>query len=333
MQKPHFSVLILYWQSERFLADCLASLNAQSFTDFEVLLLDNGSTTPPDAQVLARYPDLHLQVLHSPTNLGFAGGNNFAARQAQGKYLAMLNSDAFPEPDWLENIHTASLNNPALFFASCLINAQDPTRLDGEWNVYHVSGMAWRAHQNQPLSSAEGQARQVLSACGAASVYPREAFEQIGGFDEDLFAYMEDIDLDLRLQAQGYQCLYLPEARVHHVGSGSTATRSDTAIYYGQRNLIWVFLKNMPGVSLWLFLPAHLFINLLYVLASFFVPYGKALRRAKLDALRQIPQTFAKRQAVQKARKISSWQLLARMNWNPFAPLRKLRTPAHKEQQ
>lgn len=82
-----------------------------------------------------------------------------------------------------------------------------------------------------------------FGACAAASVYPREAFDAVGGFDEDFFAYMEDIDLDFRLQLAGYPCLYLPNAFVKHVGSASTAPRSDFAVYHGHRNLPWVFIK------------------------------------------------------------------------------------------
>ena len=333
MSQPFFSILILIWQSEQYLRRCLQSLQAQTFHDFEVILLDNGASEPPDPAVLATFQEPVLKVILSETNLGFAGGNNLAARSASGEYLVLLNSDAFPEPNWLATLHQAALTNPGHCFASRLLQAGNPNMLDGEWNVYHASGLAWRKNHNQPSTKSTTSPRYVMSACAAASAYPRTAFEQVGGFDEAFFAYMEDLDLDMRLQLAGYPFLYLPEAVVHHVGSGSTGYRSDFATYYGQRNLIWVFVKNMPGFLFYLLLPAHIFFNLLYLFAGLFMPSGKALFRGKRDALRGLSAMFKKRSAIQLQRKITPFQFARLLDWNPVSPLVKIfaRTPSPKE--
>ena len=315
---------MLFWESEQYLPESLAALEQQSFKDFEVLLLNNGAKSPPDPLLLARFGQLNLQLFHSSQNLGFAGGNNLAARHANGEYLVLLNGDAFPKPDWLENLHQAALNHPGVCFASRLVNADNPALLDGEWNVYHASGLALRKNHQQPLTKSTNHPRYVISACAAASAYPRKAFHQLGGFDEDFFAYMEDIDLDLRLRLAGYPCLYLPDAIVRHVGSGSTGSRSEFSLYYGQRNLIWAFLKNMPGILFYLLLPAHLFFNLLYLLSSLLMPAGKALRKAKRDSLRSLPEMWQKRNLIQKGRKISLLQFAKLLDWNPLTPLKKL---------
>lgn len=324
MSKPFFSILILFWQSEQYLQRCLQSLQSQIFQDFEVILLNNGASEPPDPEILASFQDFALKYVHSETNLGFAGGNNLAARSASGEYLVLLNSDAFPEPDWLEILHQAALKHPGHCFASRLVQADNPDVLDGEWNVYHASGLAWRKNHKQPTAKSATELRLVMSACAAASAYPRHAFEQVGGFDEDFFAYMEDLDLDMRLQLAGYPFLYLPQATVRHVGSGSTGYRSDFATYYGQRNLIWAFVKNMPGFLFCLLLPAHIFFNLLYLVAGLFVPSGKALFRAKRDALRGLPAMLKKRRAIQSERKITPLQFAKLLGWNPFSPVVKI---------
>lgn len=324
MSKPFFSIIILFWQSEQYLPESLRSLEQQSFRDFEVILLDNGAVRPVDPDLLAEHPALNIRLLRSETNLGFAGGNNLAAREARGEYLVLLNGDAFPAPDWLEVLHTASLRRPGHFFASRLVKNSDPQLLDGEWNVYHASGLAWRKNHDQPVSRAETREKEVFSACAAAGAYPREAFAAIGGFDEDFFAYMEDLDLDFRLQLQGLRCLYLPQAVVRHVGSGSTSARSDFSVYHGHRNLVWCFVKNMPGALFWLLLPAHVIINLAYLLVSFFMPSGASLRRGKRDALRGLRQAWASRREVQAGRKVTIWRIARRLNWNPLAPLVKL---------
>jgi GT2 family glycosyltransferase len=135
---------------------------------------------------------------------------------------------------------------------------------------------------------------------------------------------MEDLDLDLRLQLAGFPFVYLPDAVVHHVGSGSTGSRSAFSTYYGQRNLIWTFVKTMPGLLFYLLLPAHVLYNLLYLLASLFMPAGKALRQGKRDALKKLPQMLAKRKIIQSRRKISLFQFAKLLDWNPFTPLIKL---------
>lgn len=333
MSEPFFSIVILFWQSNQYLQRCLQSLGAQTFQDFEVILLNNGSDQAPDPEVLADIQEFALKQVHSETNLGFAGGNNLAARSATGEYLVLLNGDAFPEPDWLATLHQAALTHPGHCFASRLLQAGDPALLDGEWNVYHASGLAWRKNHKQPAAKSATSPRLVMSACAAASAYPRNAFNQVGGFDEDFFAYMEDLDLDMRLQLAGYPFLYLPQAVVHHVGSGSTGYRSDFATYYGQRNLIWAFVKNMPGFLFYLLLPAHVFFNLLYLLAGFFMPSGKALFRGKRDALRGLPAILKKRQTVQSQRKTSSLRFARLLDWNPLSPLVKIlaRTPSAKD--
>jgi len=325
---PFFSIIILYWQSDQYLPACLEALQSQIFRDFEVILLDNGSDVPPDENRLSQHANLRLQLIHSDTNLGFAGGNNFAARSAKGDYLVLLNGDAFPKPNWLAQVHKAIQASPAHFFASRLIQADQTDLLDGEWNVVHASGLAWRKNHNQPVEKSLSKPREVLSACAAAAIYPREAFEAVCGFDEDFFAYIEDIDLDMRLQLAGYRCLYLPDAVVLHVGSGSTGSRSDFAVYYGHRNLVWAFVKNMPGILFYLLLPAHIFYNLLYLLAAPFMPAGNALIKGKKDALLGLKPILQKRRLVQSSRKISIWRFARLLDWNPFSPLAKL---AHSE--
>ncbi len=315
------SVLILNWHAETFLPACLEALRNQTFQDFEVILLNNGSEGIDPSLLAADFPESRITVLNSPNNLGFAAGNNLAASKARGEYLVLLNADAFPETDWLEIIHQACLDHPRHFFASRLMKASDPQTLDGEWNVYHASGLAWRKNHAQPLINATSQPKEVLSACAAAGVYPREAFEAVGGFDEDFFAYMEDIDLDFHMQLLGYQCLYLPQAVVRHVGSGSTGARSGFQLYHGHRNLIWTFVKNMPGALFWSLLPFHILINLLYLLLGLFIPSGKEIWRGKRDALKGLGKVLAKRKQIQASSRVSIWRIAKLLDWNPLSPL------------
>ncbi len=318
---PQISVLILHWRAEAYLPLCLNALIAQTYKDFEVLLLDNGNEVSLPDDFVSGFTELDLTVFRSEDNLGFAAGNNHLAGFAKGKNLVLLNADAIPEPDWLETINEALLKTPNHFIASRLIKYSEPDKFDGEWHVYHVSGLAWRYNHNQALGLGTNEPKEVFGACAAASVYPKDAFDAVGGFDEDFFAYMEDIDLDFRLQLAGYPCLYLPNAVVKHVGSASSAPRSDFAVYHGHRNLPWVFIKNMPGILMWLLLPLHILVNVVYLIVAPFMGKGKVMLKAKWDALKGLGKIFNKRLKIQKARQVKISQIARLLNWNPLAPL------------
>lgn len=314
-----FSVLILCWNSELYLSTCLESLRAQTIQNFEVILVDNGSSVPVDQAICAEFPELNIFFCRLEQNLGFAGGNNIAAKHARGTYLVLLNADAFPRPNWLEEVQQAVSKYPGCSFASKLIMANDPEKLDGEGDVYHFTGLAWRKSHGKTSGSVKSREGEVFSPCGAAAIYPKEAFEQVGGFDPDYFAYVEDVDLGFRLRLAGFPCIYLPAAELLHVGSGSTGVRSDFATYYGHRNLIWTFFKNMPTgplIGLALF---HLLMNVLLILYGLFSRRGATIARAKLDAIRNLPVIIKKRKSIQAKRKISTFKLLSIMDWNPLA--------------
>jgi GT2 family glycosyltransferase len=321
---PFFSILILCWNSQVYLRRCLQSLQEQTFKDFEVWLADNGSDEPVDWEMLKDFPGLALHAQRWEHNTGFAKGNNALASLAQGQYLVLLNSDAFPQADWLEGIHQAAERYSGCSFASRLILANAPHRLDGEGDNYHASGIVWRRLHGQPVERAATQEKEVFSACGAAAVYPRQAYAALGGLDEEFFAYLEDVDLGFRLRLMGVRCMYLPAAVVQHIGSGSTSRRSDFSVYYGNRNMVWTFFKDMPAVLLVLLLPGHVVMNLGMVLLSIFRRQGRLTWRAKLDALAGLRRMLSKRRSIQAMRKASLLELVRVIDWNPASPLTKL---------
>jgi len=323
-EHPFFSISILYWNSDQTIDACLDALNAQTDQDFEILLIDNGSTQPISRRLIEKYSRLPINLFTLEHNFGFAGGNNFASAKAKAEYLVLLNADAFPRPDWLENIRDEIRHHPGCFFSSKLIMANDPCRLDGTGDIYHVSGLVWRRSYNTKISSFPEKEQEVFSACGAAAVYPLNAFKQVNGFDEDYFSYVEDIDLSFRLRIRGYKCIYLPNAVVNHVGYGSTYRRSDLAVYYGQRNLVWTFFKNMPGIFVWILAPLHLLSNLLMITLGIFRRQGKITIKSKWDALRNLTLIFQKRKLVQSTRSVPIHRLLLAMDWNPISPMIKL---------
>jgi GT2 family glycosyltransferase len=235
---PAVSVLVVSWNSAAYLPRCMAALAAQAYRDFEVILVDNNSTDGGTLNLEQKYSAMDLRVEHLSSNHGFAIANNLGAHLARGRWLALLNPDAYPEPDWLEQLIKVADSSADSFFASRQIQAGRPCLLDGDGDVYHVSGLAQRRNFNFPVFRG-GQPHEVFSACAAAAMYPRQEFLDAGGFDEDYFAYHEDVDLGFRLRLRGLQCVFVPAAVVHHVGTGSTGPRSAFSTYYGHRNLVW----------------------------------------------------------------------------------------------
>jgi GT2 family glycosyltransferase len=300
---PEVTVIVVNWNGERFLDRCLGALMAQTVTPREIILLDNASTDN-SLEVVRRFPGVRLMV--QSRNTGFARGNNLAIATASSDshWLTLVNPDVYVEPDWLEKLLTMARQNPEFdAFAAKLVNADNPELLDGAGDLYHLSGLVWRRGYNFPIKSIPEVTEEIFSPCAAAAMYRREAFIKVGGFDEDFFCYLEDIDLGFRLRLAGYRSLYVPDSVAYHVGSGTTGgSHSDFAVYHGHRNLVWTYIKNMPGPLFWILLPLHLIMNLYIVAVFSFRGQGRIIIRAKLDALKGIPKMWRKRRLVQEKR-------------------------------
>ena len=296
------TVVIVNWNSWDILSRCLEKLQAQTFRDFKVLVVDNASDRPAPADLFSRHPGISL--IQNQANLGFAAANNQAIRSPDAaEWLALLNPDAFPEPDWLERLVDAARENPdCAMFASRQLMDGDLALLDGDGDVYNISGLVWRAGHGRRADAA-GQPREVFSPCAAAALYRRDALVAAGGFDEDFFCYVEDVDLGFRLRLLGHRCLLVPAAVVHHIGSATTGgQRSDFSVYHGHRNLVWAYVKNMPGWLFWACLPLHVAMNLAIVCMFMLRGQGRVIFRAKRDALAGLPKMWRKRRQIQESR-------------------------------
>jgi GT2 family glycosyltransferase len=172
-----------------------------------------------------------------------------------------------------------------------------------------------------PARSKHIEPWEVFSPCAGAALYKASALKQVWGFDEDFFCYMEDVDLGFRLRLAGYRCLSVPNAEVLHVGSATTVKRSPFYVYYGQRNLVWTYVKNMPGVLFWLFLPLHLALNIAGVLRYTLSGQFQVVWRAKFDAILGLPKILHKRREIQKKRRASLAEILDVLDKRPLPGL------------
>ena len=318
---PQGTVAIVAYQSGDFLQPCLDALAAQTYRDFEAVIVDNDST---DGSVEAvRLPDARFRVVKLGRNTGFAVANNVAARASMAPWLATLNPDTRADPQWLEKLLTASARWPgAASFGSTQISLDNPGELDGVGDVYHAAGLAWRARLGRPISDVPPEG-EVFGPCAAAALYRRDVFLQLGGFDETYFCYSEDVDLAYRLRIAGWTAVQVPDAIVRHAGSGISGRTSDFTVFHGHRNRVWTYVKNTPGIWFWILLPYHMAYNALMAYTGLRIGRGKPMIRAYWAALTGIGPVWKARRAVQKSRKASIGSLFRAMAWEPKAPLRR----------
>ena len=301
---PDISVVIVSWNGRAFLDACLTAVSLQEGVDAETILVDNASTDGTTDHVRTRFPWVRIVAL--PTNLGFAGGNNAGVREARGRLVALLNNDTVPDPGWLRAL-SAGLDerNGFALVTSRIVYMHDPGRIDSAGDGLLRWGGAFKRHHGAPVAAA-AQSAEVFGVCGAACLMPVAVFNELGGFDEDFFASHEDVDLSYRARLLGYRCRYVAGAVVRHHGSGTLGRASRVAVFHGQRNLEWMYVKNTPGGLLARTMAGHL----VYTAAAavHFARLGLLVPflQAKAAALAGLPRMLRKRAAVQRGRRVGA---------------------------
>jgi GT2 family glycosyltransferase len=304
-------VIVLNWNGRRWLDGCLSSLLPQVDAGVEVVLVDNASSDDSVALVRSTFPRVEVRALTA--NRGFAAGNNAGAAGATSKYLVFLNNDTRVAPGWLHEILAVAEATPAAgLFASRVVYLDRPEIIDSAGDGFLRCGGAFKIGHGRPAAGSPGS-REVFGACGAALVIRRDLFESLGGFDEDLFMVYEDVDLSYRARLAGSRVRYVSTAVVEHAGSASLGRLSRAAVFHGQRNLEWVWLKNSPWPLLLRSAPAHLAYDLAaaagYARQGLFTTWC----RAKWAALAGLPAVWRKRRTIHSravARPPDLWHLM-----------------------
>jgi len=307
----HVSVIIPNWNGAKWLPDCLDSLKGQGYRDFETIVVDNGSVDGSVELLARQYP--WVKVVENATNLGFAGGMNAGFAAAQGELLVALNNDTEVAPDWLQLLVDAMAQAPeAGSAASQLMDFHDRDVIDSLGDGFLPIGLSFKIGAGRRLSEQRLRPRLVQSPCAAAAVYRRAMLAEIGLYDEDFFAYMEDIDLGLRAQMAGYSCISVPEAKVFHMGS---ATSGGSASAFSLRQTICnsyqVILKNVPVLLLPFYLVLTLISHVFIIIFSFlpgrmqFVArHRNACLQGLVCAAKLAPNSLRKRRDFKRIRRV-----------------------------
>lgn len=314
---PWVRVVIVTHNPGARLAGCLAALATQTDPDFEVVVIDNAST---DGSAGLALPDPRFRRHAAGANLGFAAGVNLGARDAVPPWLASLNPDTVPAPDWLERLAAATRRHPAAAaFGSTQLREAAPDRLDGGGDCYSIFGLAWRGGFDRPAALAEAD-RAVFSPCAAAALYRRDAFAAAGGFAEDFFCYLEDVDLDFRLRQRGHAVIQVADARVIHAGSASSGRHSRFTLFHATRNGLWLMARCLPLPLLGLALPLYLLAQLALMGRT---PEPGARLAGLAAGLAALPRLGPQRRAVRRANRLSLGATAALLVWDPRRVLRR----------
>ncbi len=303
--EPFVSVIIPNWNGSQHLATCLGSLRQQTYTRFETILVDNGSQDDSLERVEGHFPEVRVVALSR--NLGFAGGVNAGIRAASGEVIALLNNDTETDPHWLEEMVLGLTRYPqAGMIASKILLFDRRDTLHAAGDYYRIDGIPGNRGVWQKDAAPYDEEAFVFSPCAAAAGYRREMLAEIGLFDEDLFAFCEDVDLGWRGQSAGWKCVYLPRSVVFHklsaTGGGVLAS------YYGGRNCIWVIAKNYPPElyrkhrgKIW----SAQWEIMRDALRAWRGEAARARLRGQLAGLLGLPRVLPKRRQIQAARRVS----------------------------
>lgn len=251
------AVIIPNYNGQKYLGDCLKSLRKQSFQDFKVIMVDNGSSDGSISVVKRDFPE--VQIIGLSENTGFANAVNVGIKETGAKYVFLLNNDTVCEEGVLDALVKVLDKKKSVFSVQAkMLQIKEPHLIDDAGDYYCALGWAFAPSKDKD-NSRYSRRINVTSACAGAAMYRREVFEEIGYFDEAHFCYLEDVDVGYRARLYGYDNVMEPGAIVYHVGSGSSGSRHNAfKVELTAANNLYFIYKNMNALQVIINLPLFL---------------------------------------------------------------------------
>ena len=285
------SVIIPNYNGKQYLEACVDSLFNQSVRSFEVIIVDDASADGSAESLKEKYPENtgfpRVRYLSHKENKGFAASVNDGIAAAVSEYVLLLNNDTLADPAFVETMWREIRRSDKIFSVSAkMLNMYEPEKMDDAGDFFCALGWAFSDARDKEASKYQRR-REVFSACGGAAIYRKDVLQELGGFDEAHFAYLEDVDLGYRAQWQGYRNIYAPGAVVEHAGSGSSGSRyNEFKLRLTVRNQLYLLYKNMP---IW-----HSVVNFIPLLAGWIIKFaffakkgmGKSYLRAFAEGIK-----------------------------------------------
>lgn len=324
MKEIMASVIIVNWNGKELLKECLSSLKNQTYKNFEVIVVDNGSTDGSGELLRSEYYGF-VKLISLEKNTGFGKGNNIGIKHSKGSYILLLNNDCVVDKLWIAELIRVAKSDPMIgMCASKILSYYDKNVIDNTGHLIYMDGLNRGRGRLEIDSGQYDFKKDVFFPSACAALYRREIFDEIGGFDEDFFAYGDDAELGIRARLRGWKCIFVPTAIAYHKYSKSTSAYSPLKALLVERNRIWVALKCFPTKALLL---SPFFTLKRYILQAYgaFFKKGAAgkfttehshlsllriLLKANISAIQKFGDMFKKRQSVKKLTKVGQQEIL-----------------------
>lgn len=301
--RPPVDVVVLNYNGMHLLEAMSPSVEGQTYDNVNLIVVDNGSTDGSAEYLREHWPAADILAL--PENVGVAAALNRGVERGEAPYVALLNNDIELGAEWLAELVEALEQHPEAGSAvGKLLNFSERDVIDGAGDEIMWSGASTRRGHGERDHGQYDAPTTIFSASGAASLYRREAFDAVGLFDEDFYAYLEDVDWGFRAQLAGFTCRYVPTAVGYHMGSATTQRNAAFYRFFLHRNLIALVAKNFPASSLARHSGKVLVYLLVQSLASVSDGFVREHLRGWREAARALPTTLRKRRAIQGTRKV-----------------------------
>lgn len=323
--KQSGAVVIPNWNGETYISDCLYSLQEQTVLP-HIIVVDNGSSDGSLTLIQKQFPNVELISL--PQNTGFSGGVNVGIRRAIEKkydFVGLFNNDAVANPTWFAELLKILSGQPESGIATCKLMDIDKTYLDSTGECYTLWGLPYARGRGEPVANTYDSDTSIFGASGGASLYRVKMLEQIGLFDEDFFAYYEDVDISFRAQLAGWKVAYVPAAEAYHATGTTSAKIKGFTTYQTMKNLPLLFWKNVPGSLLAKMLPRFTLAYIAFFFSALQRGQGWVACKGFGRMLALLPGKLIERQRIQKDRNVSIGYIRSMLTWDLPPNAHKLR--------
>ncbi|KYH30672.1 putative glycosyltransferase EpsJ [Clostridium tepidiprofundi DSM 19306] len=281
------SIIIPNYNGEKYIKECIDSLYTQTFKDFEIIIVDNASIDNSCSIIESSYPEIKL--IKNNENYGFSTAVNQGIKSAEGQFVVLLNNDTVVDEYWLENLVNCIDKDDKIFsVCSKMIRYNEKDKIDDAGDEYCILGWAYKRGDGRPVYN-YNKNKLVFSSCAGAAIYRKSVFKEIGYFDENFFAYLEDVDISYRAKIHGYKNKFCSKAKVYHIGSATTGSKYNSfKVKLASRNNIYLVYKNMPIVQLIINFPFLLIGYVIKLLFFIFKGYGKIYLGGTKEAFKSL---------------------------------------------
>ena len=317
MKKDLVSIIILNYNGERFLSKCIYSIKAHTKREYEIIVVDNASTDKSGENNVSVFPD--CKFILNKKNVGVPEGMNIGIKNSAGEFIVLMNNDVEVTEDWLEKFFDAYEKYGIALYQPKFLKMSKPHILDGTGDMINIFGFGFARAKGQVDKGMYEKDEEISYASGTCMFLSKKIFDVIGFFDQDFFAYHEELDFGWRARLYGYKSYYIPQAIIYHIGSANWGWTGQK-FYFLERNRWITILKNYSTKTILQLFPSLLILEIIMIV--FFAKKG--ILKKKIwsygSVIKSLRHIISYRGIIQKERKISDEEIMKKFCCNMYIP-------------